>query len=50
MRLADAGIEDLNLRGTHLLLSLDSKGNLVRDREGNPDVRICNFEFLKIIE
>lgn len=49
-RLTDTGIEDLNLRGTHLLLSIDSKGNLVHDKEGNPDVRICNFEFLKLIE
>jgi hypothetical protein len=49
-RLAAAGIEDLNLKGTHLLLSLDSGGSLVRDKQGLPDVRICNFEFLKKIK
>jgi hypothetical protein len=49
-RLAQVGIEDLNLKGTHLLLSLDSTGSLVRDWEGLPEVRICNFEFLKKIK
>ena len=48
-RLTNVGIEDLNLKGTHLLLSLDTAGNLVCDAEGDPDVRICNFEFLKMI-
>ena len=46
-RLAAAGVEDLNLRGSHLLLSLDTNNALVLDKNGNPDVRICNFEFLK---
>jgi len=45
-RLAKVGIEDLNLRGTYLLLSLDSKGNLVRADNGIPEMRVCNFEFL----
>ncbi len=46
-RLADVGVEDLNLKGRHLLLSLDSNGDLVRDREGIPEMRVCNFELLK---
>jgi hypothetical protein len=47
-RLAGVGIEDLNLGGRHLLLSLNSKGRLVTDDTGLPDMRICNFEFLKL--
>jgi len=46
-RLAAIGIEDLNLRGTHLLLSLDRAGQLLRDDDGLPTVRICNFELLR---
>jgi len=46
-RLASVGVEDLNLRGNHLLLSLDSSGQLVLDGEGDPQVRICNFELLR---
>ena len=49
MRLKEAGIEDLNLRGTHLLLSLDSSGRLVLDDRGAPEVRICNFELLRVV-
>lgn len=45
-KLAAVGIEDLNLRGTHLLLSLDSRGDLLRDRDGVPEMRVCNFELL----
>ncbi|MBN1797466.1 MAG: hypothetical protein JW822_02750 [Spirochaetales bacterium] len=47
-RLAKVGVEDLNLGGRHLLLSLNSKGRLVLDQRGLPDIRICNFEFLKM--
>ncbi|MEK6795699.1 MAG: hypothetical protein AABZ39_13040 [Spirochaetota bacterium] len=46
-RLSLAGIEDLSLRGNHLLLSFDSKGRLITGNEGVPDIRISNFEFLK---
>ena len=45
--LAQVGIEDLNLRGSHILLSLDRSGKLVRDSQGLPEIRICNFELLK---
>jgi hypothetical protein len=48
-RLAKVGIEDLHLRGSHILLSLDSAGDLIRDAENVPDMRICNFELLKRI-
>lgn len=46
-RLKKGGFEDLNLRGNHLLISLDSTGNIVKDNQGIPEMRICNFEFLK---
>jgi hypothetical protein len=48
-RLRHAGFEDLHLRGSHVLLSLDSRGKLLRDAQGIPEMRICNFELLKRI-
>ena len=46
-KLHKAGIQDLNLHGTHLLLSITPSGKLLRSGDGFPEVRICNFEFLK---
>jgi len=46
-KLSKVGIEDLNLRGNHLLISFDNKGNLITDSHGIIEVRLCNFEFLK---
>lgn len=46
-KLRKVGIEDLNLRGNHILISYDSKGNLIADTGGSPEIRLCNFEFLK---
>ena len=48
-RLAAAGIEDLSLRGNHLLLSIDREQQLAVDDQGLPLVRICNFEMLRRI-
>jgi hypothetical protein len=45
-RLAAAGMEDLNLNGDHLLLSIDPSGRLIRDEAGAPETRVCNFELL----
>ncbi|MBN2736809.1 MAG: hypothetical protein JXR70_07485 [Spirochaetales bacterium] len=45
-QMAKASLEDLNLRGSHLILALDEKGELVRGKQGIPDARICNFELL----
>ena len=45
--LAVVGVEDLNLRGNHILLSLDQAGQLARDDTGLPAVRICSFELLR---
>jgi hypothetical protein len=47
-RLLAVGIEDLNLRGSHILLStLASTGHLITDKSSVPEVRICSFELLK---
>ena len=46
-RLAAAGIEDLSLGGSHLLLSLDQSQRLANGPDGLPSVRIRNFELLK---
>jgi hypothetical protein len=48
--LLKAGYEDLNYRGNHLLISMDSRKQLVLGDDGLPEVRICNFEFLKRIK
>jgi len=46
-KLASIGIEDLNLRGNHILLSVDNSRRLVKDSDGIPEIRICNFELLR---
>jgi hypothetical protein len=46
-RLAAAGVEDLSLRGNHLLLSIDRREQLALDDKGLPLVRVCNFELLQ---
>ncbi|OGV66221.1 MAG: hypothetical protein A2283_06770 [Lentisphaerae bacterium RIFOXYA12_FULL_48_11] len=46
-KLADAGMEDLNLKGDHMILSIDRNGLLVRDSLGIPDIRFCNFELMR---
>jgi hypothetical protein len=45
--LAAVGVEDLNLRGNHVMVSKDSRGQLVLDGRGFPELRLSNFEFLK---
>jgi hypothetical protein len=46
-RLGSVGIEDLSLRGNHLLLSVDREQKLAIDDKGLPLIRICNFELLR---
>jgi len=46
-KLLQVGVEDLNLRGSHLLISRDQNGNIVCGPDGEPEVRISNFELLK---
>jgi len=49
-KLYEAGFEDLNLRGRHILLSLDDNNKVVNDENGFPETRICNFELLKRLD
>jgi hypothetical protein len=49
-RLVAAGIEDLSLRGNHLLLSIDREQKLAVDDRNMPLMRICNFELLRKLE
>jgi hypothetical protein len=44
------GVEDLNLRGTHILLALNDRREIITGHDGLPFTRICNFECLKRIE
>jgi hypothetical protein len=46
-RLLQAGVEDLYLRPEHFMVTHDHAGNLIRDREGRFELRICNFELLR---
>jgi hypothetical protein len=46
-KLALCGLEDLNLKPDHLLISFDAAGKLVLDAMGKPEVRLCNFEFVR---
>jgi len=48
-RLTALEVEDLNLRGTHILLSRQcSTRELIRDRDGVPEARICTFDLLRM--
>ncbi len=47
LRLAAVGFEDLNPKPDHLLLSLLPNGSLMVGPDGRPEVRICNFEFIR---
>ncbi len=44
--LLDAGVEDLNPLGNHILVSVDPTGQLIKDAQGLPEIRLYNFEFL----
>ena len=49
-RMIAAGVEDLSLRGNHMLLSIDREQKLAVDDKNLPLIRICNFELLRKIE
>ncbi len=49
-RLRDAGYDGSLLKANDLLLVLDSKGNIVKDSSGEPDIIICNLEMIWKIE
>jgi len=42
-------MENPALKGTHVLLSLNPRGELMRDQENEPDIRLCNFETMQRI-
>jgi hypothetical protein len=46
-RLARCGFEDLHPKPDHLLVSFGADGALLRDAEGKPEIRLCNFELLR---
>lgn len=46
-RLAAAGLEALDLKKDHLLISLDPKGRLVCDAEGRIETCLCNFQLIR---
>lgn len=46
-RLRAADCEKLDLEGNHILLSLDVDGRFTPDREGEPALTLCNFEFVR---
>jgi len=45
-RLQRAGVEDLDPKPDHLLISFDAQKRLVLDTEGRPEVRLCSFDLL----
>lgn len=49
-RLLAHQLEPLDLRADHLLLSYDDSGALVIEEDGNPEVRLCNFEMIRRVE
>jgi len=46
-RLLQHGYEPLNLKGDHLLLSLDPDGRVKRDAEGHIEIVLCKFEQIR---
>jgi len=41
------GMDDLMLKGNHLLLTINPRGELVRTADGRLEIRLCNFETIK---
>jgi len=49
-RLKGAGYDGSLLKANDLLLTLNARGEIVKDRSGEPDLIICNFETLWKLE
>lgn len=47
--LGNCGFEDLRPKPDHLLVSVDDRGTLLRDGDGKPDIRLCNFDLIRKI-
>ena len=45
-RLHAAGYDGSLLKSNDLLLAMDAKGQVMKDKSGEPDVIVCNFEIL----
>jgi hypothetical protein len=45
-RLREAGYDGSLLKPNDLLLAVDAKGGIMKDKSGEPDVIICNFEVI----
>ncbi len=45
-RLLTAGYDGSLLKANDLLLALDSHGQIMKDKSGEPDIIICNFEII----
>ncbi len=48
-RMELAGFEPLNLKGHHLLLTVNPDGSLLRDRAGRIACTLCNFELVRML-
>ncbi len=46
-RLRAADCEKLDLKGSHVLLSMDTKGQFKCNRDSEPIATLCNFEFIR---
>jgi hypothetical protein len=44
-----AGLENLNLLGHHLLLSMNPDGKLKTGEHGQPAAVVCNFELIRAL-
>ncbi len=49
-RLREVEVEDLTLRGTHILVPLDGRGRLIRGADGVPKWKLCSFELLRRLQ
>jgi hypothetical protein len=47
LTLAQAGFEDVSLRGDHILLSYIPEGGIKKDKSGQIELRQCNFELVR---
>jgi hypothetical protein len=45
-RLRGAGYDGSLLKTNDLLIAIDSRGEIMKDKDGEPDLIICNFEVL----
>jgi hypothetical protein len=45
-RLREAGYDGSLLKANDLLVAVDSRGEIMKDKSGEPDVIICNFEVI----